>query len=282
MTPDWQTNSVYFSDLLPKQYPIPFRAMKAVLEEEQIPFHLIANTNDIWARDYMPVQLGKNEFMQFIYAPDYLKDVPGLITTFDQIFEEQIGIKPSYSNIKIDGGNIVCNSKYAILTDKAFKENGIEKSKKNEFISDLEEVLQAEVIIIPEQPYDVIGHSDGMVRFIDDTTLLVNDYRNWESKSFQEKLSKAFANKGFTIISCPYYIVDKKNQDGIPYAHGCYINYLRVGDILFLPQFGNTKADKEALRFFKKNFEGKLYPINCQNLAQNGGVLNCVSWTIRL
>lgn len=29
-------------------------------------------TNDYWARDYMPIQLGENEFLKYRYYPDYL------------------------------------------------------------------------------------------------------------------------------------------------------------------------------------------------------------------
>ena len=34
---------------------------------------MLQGTKDIWAVDYMPVQIQDDEFVQFVYNPDYLQ-----------------------------------------------------------------------------------------------------------------------------------------------------------------------------------------------------------------
>ncbi|GAB6044508.1 hypothetical protein JCM11957_01060 [Caminibacter profundus] len=75
------------------------------------------------------------------------------------------------------------------MTDKIFSENpSIERNKLIEKIKNLLEV--DELIIIPKQPWDMFGHTDGLIRFIDENTVLVNDL-SLESRSYtKSKISK--------------------------------------------------------------------------------------------
>ncbi|GAB6162128.1 hypothetical protein JCM12298_12870 [Desulfothermus naphthae] len=73
MVPEGKTNFLYFSDLLPSKYPIFWRNLAEILQQAEINYNFLAHTKDIWCRDYMPVQIDKNEFIQFKYDPDYLK-----------------------------------------------------------------------------------------------------------------------------------------------------------------------------------------------------------------
>ena len=43
---------------------------------------LLYNTLDVWARDYMPVQLTHDVFLSFTYKPDYLQDSPDYVTNW--------------------------------------------------------------------------------------------------------------------------------------------------------------------------------------------------------
>ena len=75
----------------------------------------------------------------------------------------------------IDGGNIVRWYDAAIMTDEIYVENpGVERPRLRDRLRALLEVDR--LILIPKEPYDKIGHADGMVRFVDSTTVLVNDY----------------------------------------------------------------------------------------------------------
>lgn len=74
---DRKTNKVFFSAQLTQTYR---KCKKPIIEElkkrgvEIDPE--IRQTKDIWARGYMPVQIGDNKFMRYKYYPDYLVKKP--------------------------------------------------------------------------------------------------------------------------------------------------------------------------------------------------------------
>ena len=72
MIQDNQCNRVFFSALLRERCPIAFRGLTEVLERYEVPWSLLEGTNDIWCRDYMPIQVLPNHFMGYDYHPDYL------------------------------------------------------------------------------------------------------------------------------------------------------------------------------------------------------------------
>ncbi len=43
---------------------------------------LLYNTTDIWARDYMPIQLTDDLFLSYTYKPDYLNKYPTSVTNW--------------------------------------------------------------------------------------------------------------------------------------------------------------------------------------------------------
>ncbi|EOR96410.1 hypothetical protein ADIARSV_0410 [Arcticibacter svalbardensis MN12-7] len=73
MIQDKESNLLYLADCLPKKNPIFFKAFEQLLQDNHTPFNLIPDTKDIWAVDYMPIQLEVNKFIRFIYNPDYLQ-----------------------------------------------------------------------------------------------------------------------------------------------------------------------------------------------------------------
>ena len=62
---------------------------------------------DIWARDYMPVKTRSGKYISFRYEPCYLKDYPQMKTDFKNDVAPKLGLPVIYSNINLDGGNIV-------------------------------------------------------------------------------------------------------------------------------------------------------------------------------
>ncbi len=73
MITDPETNVVYISDLLEPRYSELVESLRAILSDHGIPVKVIQGTREIWCRDFMPVQVGMGEFVQFHYKPDYLK-----------------------------------------------------------------------------------------------------------------------------------------------------------------------------------------------------------------
>ena len=145
----------------------------------------------------------------------------------------------------------------------------------------LEDVFQADCIIIPKEPYDAVGHSDGVVRFIADDRVLVSDYSGVDP-DYGMRLRNLLEKKGLEVETLPMFQEKVRRQPSdLHSAVGIYINYLRVGDIVVIPCYGKPEDDAalEKVRQVMPNAE--LYQLPCRGLAEKGGVLNCVSWTIK-
>jgi agmatine deiminase len=51
-------------------------------------------------------------------------------------------------------------------------------------------------------------------------------------------------------------------------------------DIIFVPQFG-FKEDESVIKILSSKFQkSKIVPVLCNEIAKEGGILNCISWNI--
>jgi agmatine deiminase len=63
---------------------------------------------------------------------------------------------------------------------------------------------------------------------------------------------------------------------------GNYLNYLRTARVVVVPVYG-VPTDEVVLGKIEELFAGvSVVPIPCTELAREGGVLNCVTWTARV
>jgi agmatine/peptidylarginine deiminase len=277
LIPDWQTDVIYFSDLLPARHPDLWPRLVAVLDAAGVGHRLLKDTRDIWVRDFMPVQAAAGDFVLFRYRPDYLRGHDGLVTADAARSVVPPGGRLRRSAINLDGGNVVASGKKAILTDKVYRENpGRERPSLR---AELTGVLRAELVVVPQDPDDIIGHADGVVRFIEDGLVVLNDYRE-VCPSYGKRLESALRRGGLAIERLPHFYLDEE-CDGTPSAVGCYVNFLRVGGLVVVPAFG-VPQDDLAYRALERLLPGaRVVPLRCEILAQKGGgVLNCVSWAI--
>lgn len=72
---DSETNFLYLSDQLEIKYPVFFDLFIKLLDKIGIQYDLLHGTKDVWAKDYMPIQVLENRFVQFKYDPWYIYDV---------------------------------------------------------------------------------------------------------------------------------------------------------------------------------------------------------------
>ena len=262
---------LYFSSQLNIQkYKPAADRMFAVLDLFNIKYKLLNNTNDIWARDYMPIKTKSGKYVSFRYEPSYLADDPQLRTNF------KTDIAPSfkvdnlvYTDINLDGGNVVFSpsKEKVIISDRVFSENpGISEA---ELTAKLEKLLEASVLIIPSLKSDMTGHADGMVRFVGENTVVTN--APLSPFGFEMKVKKTLQKYGINVIDFPFFY----SKGGS--AVGCYLNFLKTEKTIFLPVFGVDK-DNEAINTAKSVFNKKIIPVNINEIAKDGGLLNCISW----
>ena len=275
------TQVVYLSALLASRYAETCKRLTDILNKHNIPFAFLKGTKDIWCRDYMPVQTPSGKLIQFKYDPSYLKDSKYLDSRSDvQHVDKVNNINPIFSDINLDGGNIVMYENKAIITDRVFSENP--DWEKDQLIDELSKLLECEIIIIPayKPDYDFTGHADGMMRFVDSNTVLVNNL-NQDLKYMKDAIIKALDKANLKYINFPWF--EHKIKGNNDHAIGIYINYLEVRNLIIMPIFGvDGNKDAEALAKLKEVFPNKVIEtINYNDVALQGGLLNCTTWTYK-
>jgi len=276
-----ETNFLYLSDQLEIKYPVFFDRFVKLLSKIGIQYEFLHGTKDVWARDYMSIQVSEDRFVQFKYDLGYIYDVGKEDTIIDpKPVLKKIGITPEFCyDIVMDGGNVIKSKKSVIVTDFLYKYNpGYSRAELRSILKDKLEVEH--IIAIPHEPDDYTGHADGMVRFLDEDYVLVNGYMGY-SKTFLEGLARTFRVHHITPIPFPYYPSKKKNKEGDYIAFGCYMNFLWIGNKVIIPTFHLTN-EKSTIDKIRKIFDGyDVHDLNCREIAKDGGVLNCVGWTVK-
>ncbi len=260
----------------------------SLIRGRNVSYDIVNGTKDIWLRDFMPIQTGKNQFVQFTLTKDYYLKKDLHKATDSAPICTYLGIDPItpiYNGmpIYVDGGNVIRGYGKAIMTDKVFKDNGItHRIDRAAFANILKEVLQVEqIIFIPGEPYDQTKHADGMVRLVDSKTVVANDFATVNvSQSFRERFYGTLSGSGLDVLAVPYHPVNDR-INGYQSAKGCYINYLQVGGKIFLPTFNDSINDEAAIKRFSGIFgPSNIIPVPSSEIAVCGGVLNCLSWEI--
>lgn len=284
MITDSETNTVYFSERL-KSDPRFSRTCKEIthiLKVCQVDHGFLPSTRDIWARDFMPVQVADNSFIEYRYDPDYLQGEENrIIKTYPDIVCDAIGLKTLKTDIVIDGGNIIKSKNTVILTDKVLIENeGIYQP--SQLIDKLKKLFEVEkIVLIPwDEANDYFGHADGMIRFVEEKKVILQGYFDYYSKKFKDRLFNALKENNIEWI-CLKYDVPKEDIN----KNWAYINFLQTKDLIIVPQLG-IDEDEQALLQFKSIFadyaeRGRIFQVDMSAVVEEGGALNCISWTIK-
>ena len=269
---DYQTNKVYLAEGI-KGYPkvaenLLYALYKEGIETEYLPHS--KSKKHVWARDYMPIQLEEGRFLKYVYRPDYLKNDKDYIPNYAGMIRK-LGLNCKPTSLVIDGGNVVKWDDAVIMTDKVLKENPGYDEYGLRFR--LEELFETDVVFIPWDRYEMFGHADGMVRFIDRRTVLLNNYSDFD-RSLRERIIRALDGH-FEVKELQY---DTPRCSKYSWA---YLNFLQVAGRIFVPGLGIAEdrlAVQQIQRFYPEH-KVMLVP-DCLELVRDGGVLNCVTWTI--
>jgi len=282
MITDAQTNFVYFSEILRTNplYTLFCDRLISILAYHKIGYSFLPETNDIWCRDYMPIQVSDNKFVEYRYDPDYLQEKKyRKLKTYPDIVCGKIGLRTFKSDLILDGGNVIKWRNKVILTDKVISENAA-KYRKSELLAKLELLFEVDtIILLPWIKDEIFGHADGMVRFIDDNHVLVDGFLLYSSSGEKNKLNKIFRKNRLDPVALTFNVSkpSKKNWG--------YLNFLQLNNLILVPQFG-IEEDQQAFEQIKQVFpdyanKGQIEPINCNEIATDGGVLNCISWNLK-
>ena len=280
---DKDTNLVYFSPWLKDNkegHPEFYKRLKDMLNEMGIESKELKSTNDYWARDYMPIQLGENDFLKYHYYPDYLinRDDIDSITDVSKVISG-MGINCRSTNLIIDGGNMVPCGPYIVMTYKVLSENR-KKKEDWEFKALLDSELGHPVIIIPWTPHedDVYGHSDGFIKWCGDNRILMGNHGDCYPEE-TASIRRILDSYGFEVTEMRFKgNVDKPCYD----LNWAYINFLQVGKNIIMPKF-NIEEDVIAQQYIQEAFpDCNIRQIEMKEIAKEGGALHCLSWNVYL
>ena len=268
--------TVYMSELLKTRYPETCKNLTDILEKHNIKYAFLKGTKDIWCRDYMPVKTESGKLIQFKYDPSYLKGKYEWEESRSDVKEvcRLNGIKAQFSDINLDGGNVLICDGRAIISNRIFSENP--DRDRDSLVKELSQLLECEIIIIPAINDDFTGHADGMVRFVDRNTILGNRLDD-EYKYWQKGMRQVLDTYNLKYIDVPF-LTDMKERKYPNSAIGIYVNFLEVDNLIVAPEFGRDE-DREVVAILQKAFPDKqIETINYNEVAREGGLLNCTTW----
>ena len=282
MIADWQTNKIYLSGKLSADFPEVSKRIESKLNAFGFNPDFLPNTNDIWARDFMPIQITGDKFIEYRYDPDYLQGNSEEIETrelktYPDIVCDTIGLKTTKTDIIIDGGNVVKSENSIILTDKVVWENERHYSEK-QLIKKLHELFEVDkVVLIPWDEECEYGHADGMLRFISNEKVLISGFYEKADDKLKkwilESLDKAKIDRYWLRIS------EKEMENNI-----AYINFLQTKDLILVPSLNRPEDDiavVEILNHFPK-YADRIDKVDMREIVRHGGALNCITWTKKI
>lgn len=263
-----------------KKYQKVWWQIESALKSENELYDFVPNAADIWVRDFMSFQRHDEEFVIYRYNPDYLqgKDSKYITNCRDAFLEcggsEVLSSAICYhTNLIIDGGNIIkCKDKNGIdcviMTTKVLYENP--SLSHHEILLQLDEIFNAEVILVPWDTNERYGHTDGMIRSLGPGRLLLNCYCDMD-KQFGTVLKKALADR-FELQELQY---GKKYRDN----SWCHINYLELRNSVLVP-VASIASDCIALQQIESITGKRCIPISMASVVAEGGAMHCISWTM--
>ena len=274
MVIDSQTNKVYFSSWLPETCPMLWNELQIVLRDNHVDTALLNCTNDIWCRDFMPIQIAPDKMVFYNYNPDYLQKKKKYITYTKKLASMFIRVMPKvgikYLNLIVDGGNVVKCGDTIVMTEKVFHENN--KYSREDIEEMLRNAFECDIIFLPWDKSEKYGHSDGIIHYLGDNKVLLTNYEDFNSDYYNQ--FKTILEQKFEVIPL-HYPVKKKHKD-----NWCYVNYLHIDNLVIVPQLG-TPEDEMAIEQIQDALpNAKVVGVSAIEAVKDGGALNCLSWNI--
>ncbi len=276
MLPDYQAHTVFLSEWLSGECPTLYQNLELVFKEHGVDYKILANTNDIWCRDYMPIQTDEKRFVSYKYYPNYLQPIHKrrYITNAKKVgnvdFLQQA--ETVELDLVLDGGNVVKCGNKIVMTEKVFVEN--KERSHNEVQRLLKEAFLCEIVFLPWDKREKYGHSDGIIHYLGDNRVLMTNYGDFD-KSFAQDFLRIL-EKHFDVKTLKYN-VEKADENS-----WAYINYLQVGNLVLVPQLGIPEDEQALQQIAEAMPQCKVVGVPALEAVRKGGALNCISWNIKL
>ena len=236
--------------------------------------------SSIWLRDSAGFNMGTH-IVKPIFKPKYYRkyfEEAALIDQSMKIVHSILGIDMVKIPLIWDGGNLVTNGEIGFITDQILADN-----KKSFDETQVKEIIRShlkiEPVLIPTHPDDIFAHADAYLSFVNRSILAISKYPEESNKKdlkYLEELKEIVQKHVPNVIEITEEPTYEENND-VESAKGLHVNFLSLGDKIFIPSYGNSDVEKNNKDLLSKY--GKVYPIACHELAEFGGLLHCISFT---
>jgi len=283
MISDSKTNKIYLANLLQLKYPKTCDDILKTLNSFGIKPEFLPETKDIWVRDFMPIQVRAGKFIEYRYDPDYLQGTwdeieTREVKTYPDIICNIINLKTIKTDVILDGGNVVKSSDSVILTDKVVLENSLTYTK-NKLLDKLHELFEIDrIVLIPWDEECLYGHSDGMLRFINDDTVLISGFYETADKNIKERLLNSLKKEklNWEWLRCS----NKEKEQNI-----AYINFLQTRDLILIPKLNVIEDDvsfEQISKYYPDYADNQMIAqVDMTEIVKFDGALNCITWTTK-
>ncbi|MBT3316089.1 MAG: hypothetical protein HN390_15905 [Anaerolineae bacterium] len=257
-----------------------------IVDEDTKPYYeelpedilLISEVYDIWMRDFTTVNPLNPIQFTYTWASMTKQESKEVQKSFTD-FAERYGVQRYAMDLLIDGGNIVDNYAGKVITTTRFMEDndlGYEEA-----VEELANLLNADEVAIIEPDEEVLAHSDGMVSWIDEDVLLVNDYSS--DPEFRDlvmdELLAAFPTTTIIEVPVAYKTNPPGEWEGFESACGINLNATVTFENIYVPVF-NMSHDESAVDIIKENTTKNVITINAEAVCPMGGSVRCLTWQL--
>lgn len=246
------------------QKAVTLYLMKRNIDQSNIRF-LHIPTDDVWARNWgqMNILTGTDQSPAFIRAPligyaggqPYAKASSEAVAVFGQYMDTPVYQLPL---VLEQGGNFITDGNGTMLCSEHVLNQNPDVGEKRfwEILRDYYGCTQ--VIMLPNQPGEICGHADIVVKFADPFTIFVASAEGTIWKESLDETARTLANskslsgKNFKVVRLPVptnQILGKDSKDW------SYINSLTMNKKIIVPLYG-APEDKQALKIYEETLPG--------------------------
>ena len=270
--PTWYTEEIYPGH---KQFFEKFSAQLAQFHEVRA-----LELPDIWVRDFLPVQnVQTGELYQPFFDPRYANYTPKFTAAIrEQVRDSFPQAKPC--DVRIDGGNIVLSpdKKQTFCLEKQTIFRKSNPAQKEHVEQELKRALGVqEIVWLPQQKGDKIGHIDGYIQFLGDNLIEGTSNIFDEDIALETLLDDKSSN---LLANCHHFktvpLLCRIDENNWLSAKGIYVNFLETSRAVFVPQF-NLPEDDEIVNIMKKHTPKPLVRVDCEQIAEYGGAVHCLT-----
>ncbi|MGW6394193.1 agmatine deiminase family protein [Streptomyces sp. NPDC055103] len=249
--------------------------------------------DDLWARDTVPVfveDCGKVVGVDFNFNGWGDKQEHTNDAQVGRKLLAEYGIPRERAPLVAEGGSFETDGAGTLLlTESSIVNDNRNRGKSRDQIEDeLVETLGVEKVIwlAGVRGEDITdAHVDSLVRFTAPGVVLLDQAfpgtppDSWsrsadQARSVLEKATDAHGRR-FEIIDLPQPDLDRITGEGDDFV-STYANFYVANDSVFLPRFGDRKADARAKAILKEHFPQRdIVQVQIDTIASGGGGIHC-------